>query len=194
MEKESLEIDYKNKELVFSEEKFYSFWKTLTGKDRKCFLEDSLKLLEHNLNFLKKASFMQDYTFNSRNDPVIYHKIPKFSKINLIKSSLEFPLGGKEISIFIKEYFSGNLVLDQNPNYGWPGGGSRCDFPDNFYIYIKNIGSVKYSSGFFNDSLFFPLGIGNRFTSSLIFEGIGNLESNPRKNIDELKKYYKGLE
>lgn len=180
-----------NPKLVFSEKKHYSTWETLTGKDRKSFLEDSLKLLESNPTFLEKSSFKQD-GFGLRNDPIIYHKIPKFSKINLINSDLKFPLKGEKILSFIKGYFSGDLVLDENPNYGWPGGGFSCDFPDFFYIDIENIGSVRYHSGFFEDHLcdIFPH-IRNRFMSSLLFKGIGNLELNPQENTEKLKKYYR---
>jgi len=185
-----LEEDLDNTELWKSEKKAYPFLETLVHKDRKYFLEDSLNLLKSNPNFLKEALFKQD-SWGLRNDPVIYHKFFKFSKVNLVKSSLQFPLEGEEIPFFIEKYFSGDLVLDQNPIYGWPGQGFPCDFPDTFYIDIKKIGSVKYSSGFLKDSLFFSFGIGKRFMSSLTFEGIGNLELDPHENLEKLKRYYR---
>lgn len=179
-----------NNNLWMSEEKAYPFWKTLTGKDKKYFLEDSLKLLKSNPDFLKEASFRQ-CGLGLRNDPVIYNKIFKFSKVNLIKSSLEFPLYGEEITSLIEKYFSGDIVLDQNPLTGFPGGGFPCHFPDYFSIDIKNIGSVKYSSGFFRDSTICFFGIGNRFMSTLTFKGIGNLQLDPRENLKKLKRYYR---
>ncbi len=177
-----------NPKLWHSEKKPYPFWETLTGKDRRSFLEDSLKLLKSNPAFLEKSSFKQE-GYGLRNDPIIYHKIPKFSKINLINSDLKFPLKGEKILSFIKGYFSGDLVLNENPNYGFPGGGLACDFPDLFYIDIENIGSVKYYSGFFENYSFFKFR--NIFTSSLVFKGVGNFELNPQENIEKLKKYYR---
>jgi len=174
MEKESLEnfledLGFKG-ELISFEKKNYSPWGYNDDNTGIFFLEDSLNFLKSNPDFLEKASFDDGGGF-IYSIPEIYLKISKFSNQFKVQSSLKFPVRGKSIVPLIERYFSGDIRIENK--------GNHTHFPDNFYLKIDNFGSVRYHRGMFTDSL--------------LFSGVGNLDLDPQKNIEKLKKYYRGI-
>jgi hypothetical protein len=153
--------------LISYEKKNYPSWRYDINETERFFLEGSLNFLKSNPNLIEKASFNKGGP--TYEIPYIYLKISEFSKNFEIESSLKFPVKGKSIMPLIEGYFSGDILFKNNYSV----------FPDNFYLKIDDFGSVKYHIGIFTDSL--------------LFSGVGNLGLDPQKNIEKLKKYYRGI-